>query len=65
MNAVSKTLLVFLVIAMTAGALWLTNRSVTHKEATREDIQAEAKRGGYHIIHTEELRTWRDLANIF
>ena len=55
MDGVKKILLIFLAIAITAGALWLTNRSVTPKEATWEDIQAEAKKGGYHIIHTERL----------
>ena len=42
-------------IAITVGALWFTNRSVTPKEATWEDVQNEAKQGGYHIINTEEL----------
>jgi len=55
MNSVRKTLLAFVAIAITAGALWFTNRSVTPKEATWEDVQAEAKLGGYHIINTEEL----------
>ncbi len=55
MNSVRKTLLAFVAIAITAGALWFTNHSVTPKEGTWEDIQAEAKLGGYHIINTEEL----------
>ena len=55
MNGVRKTLLALVAIAITAGALWFTNRSVTPKEATWEDIQAEAKQGGYHIISTQEL----------
>ena len=55
MNGVRKTLLAFVAIAITAGALWLTNRSVTPKEASWADIQAEAKQGGYHIINTEKL----------
>ncbi len=55
MNGVRKTLLVFLSISITAGALWLTNRSVTPKKANWEEVQAEAKQGGYHIIHTEKL----------
>ncbi len=55
MNDVRKTLLAFVAIAITAGALWFTSRSVTTNEATWEDVQAEAKQGGYHIINTEEL----------
>ena len=55
MSDVRKTLLAFMAIAITAGAFWFTNRSVTPKEATWEDVQAEAKLGGYHIINTEEL----------
>ena len=55
MNGVRKTLLAFVAIAITAGALWFTNGSVTPKEATWEDVQAEAKLGGYHIIDTNEL----------
>jgi 3-mercaptopyruvate sulfurtransferase SseA len=55
MNGVRKTLLAFVAIAITAGALWFTNGSVTPKEATWEDIQAEVKLGGYRIINTEDL----------
>ena len=55
MNSVSKTLLAFVAFSITAGTLWFTNLSVTPQEATWEDIQAEAKQGGYDIIKTEEL----------
>jgi 3-mercaptopyruvate sulfurtransferase SseA len=55
MNGVKKALLAFLAIAITAAALWFTNRSVTPKAATWEDIHSEAKKGGYRIIDTEEL----------
>jgi 3-mercaptopyruvate sulfurtransferase SseA len=55
MNSVRKAIFVFMSIAITAGALWFTNRSVTPKEATWEDVQKEAKQGGYRIINTEEL----------
>jgi rhodanese-related sulfurtransferase len=33
----------------------LTHRAVTPKEATWDDVKAEAKSGGYRIITTEEL----------
>ena len=55
MNGIRKTLLAFIANAITAGILWFTNDSVTPKEATWEDVQAEAKRGGYQIITTEKL----------
>jgi 3-mercaptopyruvate sulfurtransferase SseA len=42
-------------IAITVGALWLTNRSVTPKEGTFENVLAEAERGGYRLISIEEL----------
>lgn len=55
MQGVHRTLLALMVIFVTAGGLWFTNRSVTLKKATWEDIRTEAKQGGYHIINTEEL----------
>lgn len=42
-------------VMLTVGALWLTNRAVTPREATWEDVLAEAKAGGYRIITTQEL----------
>jgi len=52
----SKATLVALVAVMiTVGTLWFTNRAVTPKEATWDDVLAEAKSGGYRIISTEEL----------
>ena len=49
--------IIMTVIAVTAaiGALWFTSGAVTPKEATWEDVLAEAKSGGYRIITTEEL----------
>ena len=55
MNGIRRALLAFMAIAITVIALWVTNRSVTPKEATYEDVQNEAKQGGYHIINTKEL----------
>jgi 3-mercaptopyruvate sulfurtransferase SseA len=51
----SSLILALLVIALTVGALWFTNRAVTPKEATWEDVTTEAKVGGYKLINTEEL----------
>jgi len=42
-------------VMITVGALWITNRAVTPGVATMEDVQAEAKQGGYRLISTEEL----------
>lgn len=51
-----KTILLALVaVVLTAGFLWITNRVFPPKEVTWEDILAEAKKGGYQIITTEEL----------
>lgn len=45
------------VVAIVTGVLWLTNRAVTPKEATWEDLLAEAKLGDYQIIKTQDLWT--------
>ncbi len=37
------------------GVLWFTNRAVTPKAATWEDVLQEAKLGGYRIIKTDEI----------
>jgi 3-mercaptopyruvate sulfurtransferase SseA len=48
-------------VAATIAALWLTNGAVTPKEATWADVVAEAEKGGYRLISTEELwQRYRD-----
>ena len=42
-------------VLLTIGSLWLTNRAVTPKQATWDDVLAEGKNGGYQIIATDEL----------
>jgi hypothetical protein len=49
------TLIALAAVLMTIGGLWLTNRAVTPKQATWDDVLAEAKAGGYKIITTDEL----------
>ncbi|MBF0474614.1 MAG: rhodanese-like domain-containing protein [Deltaproteobacteria bacterium] len=49
------TCLALAAVMITFGALWLTNRAVTPREATWTDVLAEAKIGGYRIITSEEL----------
>jgi predicted sulfurtransferase len=49
------TLLAFLAVVVTIAALWFTNGAVTPKEATWDDVLAEAKKGGYRLISTGDL----------
>jgi hypothetical protein len=55
MQSKKWTFIAFVAVLLTVGALWLTNRAVTPKQATWDDVLAEAKAGGYKIITTEEL----------
>lgn len=49
------TRLAFLAVVITLVALWWTNGAVTPREATWEDVTAEAKKGGYQLISTDDL----------
>ena len=40
---------------ITVVAVWYANRPVTPRQATWDDVMAEAKAGGYRIITTEAL----------
>ena len=55
MKGKKKTLFALVAVAITVSALWFTNRSATSKEATWDDVVAEAKQGGYQLISTDEL----------
>lgn len=55
MKDIKTTILALIAIAATVGALWFANRPVTPKEATLEDVRAEAEMGGYKLISTNEL----------
>ena len=55
MRHVEKALLAVLAIAITVGVVWYDNRAVAPKKATWEDVVAEAKKGGYQLISTDEL----------
>ncbi len=56
----TKTLLAIAAVILTVMALWLTNRAVTPKTATMEDVVAEARAGGYELLSTEELASMRE-----
>ena len=66
MKEIRKAILALLAVIITAGAIWFTNREVPPKMATWEDVEVEAKKGGYRIISTEELwgRYKKDLGQI-
>ncbi len=55
MQKKSFFLLAMVSICITASALWLTNKAVTPKTAVWNDVLAEAEKGGYRIITTEDL----------
>jgi 3-mercaptopyruvate sulfurtransferase SseA len=47
--------LALLAVALVGAALWLTNLAVAPREATWQEVQAEAQRGGYRLLRTDEL----------
>lgn len=55
MRNTKTTIIAFLSVILTIGALWFTNRAVTPKQATWDDVLMEGKIGGYQIITTDEL----------
>ena len=55
MKGLRKALFVLAAVAITMGALWHTHRVVPPKEATWDDVKAEARQGGYRLITTDEL----------
>ncbi len=52
-----RTLIALLAAALIvpAALLWLTSRSVAPKEATWNEVEQEARKGGYRLIGTEAL----------
>lgn len=55
MENFKSIILSIVAVVLVIGSLWFTNRAVTPKEATWEDVLAEAKGGGYRIIKTQDL----------
>ena len=55
MKIITKNIMAVTVVCLTIGALWFTNRAITPKTATWEDVVSESKAGGYQLITTKEL----------
>jgi len=55
MKVIKTVFLAFVVVAITVGVLWITNRPVAPKKATLDDVVAESKMGGYQLIDTNAL----------
>jgi predicted sulfurtransferase len=55
MTPKGTTILAIVAAALTLGGLWLAHRPAVIKEATWEDVRAQAQSGGYRLISTEEL----------
>ena len=43
-------------VVISAATLWYNNRTVAPKDATWNDVVAEAEAGGYRLISTEDLQ---------
>ncbi len=54
-NNKTTTIVAFLAVLITVGALWVSKRTAPPGQATWNDVLAEAKAGGYKIITTEDL----------
>ena len=55
MKGAKKVFIAVVAVAITMGAVWHTHRIVPPKEATWDDVEAEARHGGYQLITTEAL----------
>lgn len=49
------SLLALFAVSISVGALWLSNGTVTPKEATWNDVAAEAEIGGYRLITADDM----------
>ena len=55
MRNTKTTVFALMAVLLTIGALWFTNRAVTPRQSTWEDVLVEGKNGNYQIITTDEL----------
>ena len=57
MHRKGTTILAIIAVVLTLGVLWYSNRPVISREPTWEEVQAQARSGGYRLINTQELAT--------
>ena len=55
MSSLKKALLTLVAVALSVGYLWLADREIVPRTATWQDVEAEARQGGYELIATDEL----------
>jgi hypothetical protein len=55
MNKRTSSLLALAAVLITMVSVWYGQRPIATKQATWDDVIAEAQAGGYNIITTEEL----------
>jgi hypothetical protein len=55
MQRTGTAILALLAVVLTLGALWYVDRPVISREPTWDEVQAQARSGGYHLINTAEL----------
>jgi hypothetical protein len=55
MQNIKSILLAVVAIALTASAVWYSQRPIKPIQADWDDVLAEAEAGGYRVITTEEL----------
>lgn len=52
----TRVLVLSIILVVVAGAISLTNRTESPKQASLEDVLGEAQNGGYRLISIDELR---------
>ena len=55
MSCSLRCLIASLAVVVTITALWFSNRAVTPKKATYQEVKAEARAAGYRLISTGDL----------
>jgi len=55
MRRTGSIIMAVIAVGITIAVLWFQNRPVVVKKATHEDVMAEAQKGGYGLIDTEQL----------
>jgi 3-mercaptopyruvate sulfurtransferase SseA len=55
MSSIKRTVFALVAVIMSAGYVWHSNRVITPKAATWNDVLVEAQQGGYQIIDTDKL----------